>query len=191
MFPEVVSPGDERMNESTEKNGRLLGRADVAKIFGVSPSTITRWADAGKLPVVKTLGGHRRYDSSVVMELAHQSFKEQIDMEELIVGVPTMYADHHVLAVRNALLGMDGVAEVEASSAFKTVRVQFDSSQVTAQMVFVALMDAGYPPAGLGDGRITVPVSEGKSDPAWEALAMRTVETNPTDLSMSGEFRKY
>ena len=171
------------MSGSTEKDGRLLGRADVARIFGVSPSTITRWADAGKLPVVKTLGGHRRYDSSAVMELANQSFKEQVNMEELIVGVPTMYADHHVLAVRGALLGMDGVAEVEASSAFKTVRVQFDPNQVTAQMVFVALMDAGYPPAGLGgDGNGQVPVSAGAKDPAWAELNMRTVQTHPAEL---------
>ena len=30
-------------------------------MLGVNPKTVTRWADAGKLPVVRTLGGHRRY----------------------------------------------------------------------------------------------------------------------------------
>lgn len=171
------------MNGSTDSGSRLLGRSQVAKIFGVSPSTITRWADAGILPSIKTLGGHRRYEVDVVMELAQQSFKEKATMEELILGVPSMYADHHVLAVRSALLNTDGVAEVEASSAFKTVRVQFDPDLATAQTIAVALMDAGYPPAGLdSNGKAEVPVSTGKKDPAWVALNMRTVETHPAEL---------
>ena len=44
-------------------DNRLLSRAEVAAMFGVSPSTVTRWADAGLLPTAKTLGGHRRYGS--------------------------------------------------------------------------------------------------------------------------------
>lgn len=180
------------MAGSNQVSVRLLGRAEVAEIFGVSPSTVTRWADAGKLPVFKTLGGHRRYDAEAVLELARQFTEEQIDMEELIVGVPAMYADHHVLAVRSALLAVDGVEEVQASSAFKTVKVAFDPSLVTSQIIAMALQDAGYPPAGLEtNGRTEVPVSTGSKDPAWAQLAMRTIETNPADVAMSGEFRKY
>lgn len=171
---------------------RLMSRSEVAELFGVSPSTITRWADAGMLPVIKTLGGHRRYDPEAVMHLAQDFVKEQAKMEDLILGVPTMYADHHVLNVRAALLSLDGVESVEASSAFKTVKVQFDANQLDAQQIAVALMDAGYAPAGLGDnGHIHVPISLGKKDPGWAALTMRTVETNQADLAMSGEFRKY
>lgn len=104
-------------------------------------------------------------------------------MEEITFGVPTMYADHHVLAVRQALLQLDGVDEVQASSAFKTVRVSFDASQTTTQQIAMALVDAGYAPAGLGgDGNGTVPVSMGKKDPAWAGLNMRTVETHPAEI---------
>ena len=110
------------MNTSNP-GSRLLSRAEVAQLFGVSPSTVTRWADAGMLPSVKTLGGHRRYDSAAVKELAQRFLKEEMEMEELVLGVPAMYADHHVLAVRNALLGLPGVDEVQASAAFKTVRI--------------------------------------------------------------------
>ncbi len=107
----------------THAESRLLSRADVAEMFGVSPSTVTRWADAGLLPTAKTLGGHRRYDAAAVSELARQFQKEKPTMEELVFGVPAMWADHHVLAVRNALFALAGVDNVEASSAFKTVRV--------------------------------------------------------------------
>lgn len=39
----------------------LLTPAEVASLFRVTPKTVTRWAEAGKLPAVKTLGGHRRF----------------------------------------------------------------------------------------------------------------------------------
>lgn len=61
------------MGEQTDSGRRLLTRAEVAAIFQVSPSTITRWAEAGKLPAAKTLGGHRRYDAASIEALAQQS----------------------------------------------------------------------------------------------------------------------
>lgn len=39
----------------------LLTPAEVAYIFRVDPKTVTRWAKAGKLRCIKTVGGHRRY----------------------------------------------------------------------------------------------------------------------------------
>jgi excisionase family DNA binding protein len=38
-----------------------LRTAEVADILCVSPKTVSRWAKEGKLPFLKTLGGHRRY----------------------------------------------------------------------------------------------------------------------------------
>jgi excisionase family DNA binding protein len=38
-------------------------------MFSVDPKTVTRWAKAGKLTAVKTLGGHRRYHADEVREL--------------------------------------------------------------------------------------------------------------------------
>jgi len=39
----------------------FLSRGDVARLFGVSLSTVTRWARTGLLPAVRTPGGHYRY----------------------------------------------------------------------------------------------------------------------------------
>lgn len=178
------------MNKSNSAS-RLLSRAEVAELFGVSPSTVTRWADAGLIPTSKTLGGHRRYDASAIRELMHQFREETITMEELTLGVPTMWADHHVLTVRSTLLALDGVDEVQASSAFKTVRVTFDPSRISSQIIVMALLDAGFAPAGFDGSAVDVPVSKGKTDPGWNVLAMRAIQTNPADMAMSGEFRKY
>jgi excisionase family DNA binding protein len=38
-----------------------LSRSEVARLFQVSPITVARWADQGKLPFEMTLGGQRRY----------------------------------------------------------------------------------------------------------------------------------
>ncbi len=38
-------------------------------MFRVDPKTVTRWAKAGKLTSIRTLGGHRRYRASEVHEL--------------------------------------------------------------------------------------------------------------------------
>ena len=39
----------------------LLTPAEVATMFRVNPKTVTRWARAGKISAVRTLGGHRRF----------------------------------------------------------------------------------------------------------------------------------
>jgi excisionase family DNA binding protein len=47
----------------------LLTPAEVAQMFRVDPKTVTRWAKAGKLTSIRTLGGHRRYREAEVREL--------------------------------------------------------------------------------------------------------------------------
>jgi len=56
------------MNRINEQE-TLLTPAEVAKLFRVDPKTVTRWAKAGKLTAVRTLGGHRRYRQSQVQSL--------------------------------------------------------------------------------------------------------------------------
>ena len=54
----------------------LLTPAEVAKMFRVDPKTVTRWAKAGKLTAIRTLGGHRRYRRSEVQALLGIDVKE-------------------------------------------------------------------------------------------------------------------
>lgn len=49
--------------------GELLKVGEVATLFDVGPKTVTRWAKLGKLPSVRTLGGHRRFPVDAVREL--------------------------------------------------------------------------------------------------------------------------
>ncbi len=51
---------------------RLLSRSDVAKMLGVTSSTVTRWAKLGLIPTVMTIGGHHRYFESDIQRLAKE-----------------------------------------------------------------------------------------------------------------------
>lgn len=44
----------------------LLGTSEVAALLGVSPNTVTRWARERRLPCLRTLGGHHRFDRAVI-----------------------------------------------------------------------------------------------------------------------------
>ena len=39
----------------------LLTSAEVARLTGVGPTAVKRWADSGALPCIRTAGGHRRF----------------------------------------------------------------------------------------------------------------------------------
>jgi len=43
--------------------------AEVAQLLGASPKTISRWAKEGKLPFLRTVGGHRRYPETEIRAL--------------------------------------------------------------------------------------------------------------------------
>jgi excisionase family DNA binding protein len=49
----------------------LLTPKETASMFGVDRQTVTRWAKAGKLSSVMTLGGHRRFREEEVRQLLH------------------------------------------------------------------------------------------------------------------------
>ncbi|WP_298459276.1 BldC family transcriptional regulator [uncultured Cellulomonas sp.] len=57
------------MSAQRPESDSLLTPSEVATLFRVDPKTVTRWAKAGKLSAVRTLGGHRRYRESEVRGL--------------------------------------------------------------------------------------------------------------------------
>jgi len=53
---------------------KLLTPGEVAELFKVNPKTVTRWARAGKITAIRTLGGHRRFDAQeirTILDNAH------------------------------------------------------------------------------------------------------------------------
>jgi excisionase family DNA binding protein len=50
-------------------NVKWLSLQEASKMLGVHPSTLRQWADSGKIPTVRTIGGHRRFAESDVRAL--------------------------------------------------------------------------------------------------------------------------
>lgn len=46
--------------------GSYLSPGQAARILGVSPKTVARWANNGRIPCVVTLGGHRRFRADAI-----------------------------------------------------------------------------------------------------------------------------
>jgi copper chaperone CopZ len=65
-------------------------------------------------------------------------------MKKLVLEVPAMYGDHHVLEVRRILLEAPGVETVDASSAFQIVEVGFDPEKSSEEVLRQRLDEAGY-----------------------------------------------
>jgi len=65
------------MASRTHEPEPLLTPAEVASMFRVDPKTVTRWAKAGKLSAIRTLGGHRRYRESEVRALLQGQIPSQ------------------------------------------------------------------------------------------------------------------
>ena len=57
------------MSAPTLQHSSLLTPGEVATMFRVDPKTVTRWANAGKITAVRTLGGHRRFVESEIRGL--------------------------------------------------------------------------------------------------------------------------
>ncbi len=111
-------------------------------------------------------------------------------MGKVILDLPLMWADHHVLKVRSVLDNLEGVEEVYASSAWQQVFIAYDENKVDVATIEKALAEAGYP---VGEGKTPMLVQPAplRRDPQWSVLGFRVTETNRADIEMSGEFRRY
>jgi hypothetical protein len=107
-------------------------------------------------------------------------------MEELTLAVPGMWADHHVLVVRDLLRRNDAVTSTTASSLERTVRVRYDASRTDPQRIAALLAEGGYA-CGEPEDAAEPPTNK----PAWATSGVRVTTTNAVDLTMSGDHRKY
>ncbi len=59
--------------------GQLLRTADVAMLFQVSERTVSEWARRGRIPSVRTPGGHRRYPAEEIRQLLEDAEEHHPD----------------------------------------------------------------------------------------------------------------
>jgi len=64
------------MSTPIDDEGKLLTPSEVAALFRVDPKTVARWAQAGKIGSIRTLGGHRRFRETEVRALLSDGGRE-------------------------------------------------------------------------------------------------------------------
>lgn len=110
-------------------------------------------------------------------------------METVTLEIPKLYADHHVLAVREELADVEGVQDLYVSSAWRQVMITFDPSKVDQSTLEARLAEAGYP---VGEGEIPILLAQDEvgRDPQWADSEVRASKTNPADLEMVSQFHR-
>ena len=61
-----------------------LTSAEGARVLGVSPKTLNRWADAGLVPIIVTLGGHRRFERDDLEKVAVRERAVKVRRTDLV-----------------------------------------------------------------------------------------------------------
>ena len=57
------------MTRSASRDPDWVGLSEASRVLGISPATLRRWSDAGRLRVFTTPGGHRRFSRSALERL--------------------------------------------------------------------------------------------------------------------------
>jgi copper chaperone CopZ len=110
-------------------------------------------------------------------------------MEKVTFSIPAMWADHHVLEVRQVLDQVSGVEEVVASAMYKDVLIKYDPANTTPESLASALSEAGFRAAEAPQIPSYPERTDDTSD--WFQFQERVTETDMRDLIMSGDHRKY
>jgi len=56
----------------TDPQPEYLTPGQVARMLHVSPKTVNRWANEGRIPCLVTLGGHRRFQREEIERVVEQ-----------------------------------------------------------------------------------------------------------------------
>jgi excisionase family DNA binding protein len=68
----------------TSVRGELLRTSDVARLFQVSERTVSDWARRGRIPSVRTPGGHRRYAAEEMHRLMAEIEAGELPVETAV-----------------------------------------------------------------------------------------------------------
>ena len=69
----MPSPENRNEADAPARGREFLSRGEVARLFGVSPSTVTRWARSGLVASIRTPGGHYRFRAQDALRAVQSS----------------------------------------------------------------------------------------------------------------------
>lgn len=109
--------------------------AQVAELLGVSPDTIRRWCDEGRLQTTKTTGGHRLIDGRDLAR--HLTEQERAYEPDSVIGQ----------SARNRLTGI--VTRVQRDNLVAVVEIHAGPHRLVSMMTSEAVDELGLEPGDL------------------------------------------
>tara|TARA_Y100000782_G_scaffold9526_1_gene10832 strand:+ start:1883 stop:2284 length:402 start_codon:yes stop_codon:yes gene_type:complete len=110
---------------------------EAARLLGVSPDTVRRWADAGRLTTCRTTGGHRTIAGPDLARLS----------QDLAAEAATKQADGPALSARNRFTGL--VTRVVRDGVMAQVEIQAGPHRVVSLLSAEAVDELGLEPGVL------------------------------------------
>lgn len=110
---------------------------EAARLLGVSPDTVRRWADAGRLTTCRTIGGHRTIAGPDLARLS----------QDLAAEAASKQADGPALSARNRFTGL--VTQVVRDGVMAQVEIQAGPHRVVSLLSAEAVDDLSLEPGVL------------------------------------------
>lgn len=100
----IQTPGTRDAQPAGGARGRWLSINEACRFLGVDQSTLRRWSDAGKVPVFRTPGGHRRYAEddlrAMVGDGPRRQERPRVTRQALTDRTLLAYEDEYLRAAR-------------------------------------------------------------------------------------------
>ena len=113
---------------------------EAARLLGVSPDTVRRWADAGRLATCRTTGGHRTIAGPDLARLSQNLAAEAAE-------AATKQADGPALSARNRFTAL--VTRVVRDGVMAQVEIQAGPHRVVSLLSDEAVDELGLEPGVL------------------------------------------
>ena len=113
---------------------------EAARLLGVSPDTVSRWADAGRLTTCRTTGGHRTIAGRDLARLSQ-------DLAAEAAEAATTQAAGPALSARNRFTGL--VTRVVRDGVMAQVEIQTGPHRVVSLLSAEAVDDLSLEPGVL------------------------------------------
>jgi len=110
---------------------------EAARLLGVSPDTVRRWADAGRLATCRTTGGHRTIAGPDLARLS----------QDLAAEAASQQADGPALSARNRFTGL--VTRVVRDGVMAQVEIQAGPHRVVSLLSAEAVDELSLEPGVL------------------------------------------
>ena len=115
-----------------------LSPTQAAELAGVSPDTVRRWTDDGRLPTTRDTRGHRIIDGA--------------DLARFLVALAGEQPGPTGLSARNRFRGI--VTRVNTDGVAATVEIQAGPHRIVSLITAEAVVELGLAPGVLADAAV-------------------------------------